>query len=269
MPFSWQIFRPTLIGGDVQAEGTLKLSGKIQENEEKSASIVSHFSGRIEQLYVSYTGEKVKKGQKIALVYSPDLITAQRELLEAQKVADTNPALLESAKNKLRNWKISDAQINAVLAEGKIQEQFTIYAQHAGVITEKKVDVGDYLNVGEVLFNVQNLNEVWVVFDAYESDLKSIQVGDQVTFTTNAFPSEKFTTRVSFIDPLVNPTTRSVAIRGVVNNRNGKLKPEMFVQGEIQLTNSSANVENQPVLVPKSAVLWTGTRSVRLRETTR
>lgn len=241
---------------------TLELSGKIQKNEENAASLVTQISGRIEKLYVNYTGEQINKGQKIASIYSPTLINAQKELLEANKLKETNPALLESSKNKLRNWKITDEQISTILSEQKIQETFVIYAQYSGVIINKKVSVGDHLKEGEVLFDIQNLNSLWVIFDAYENYLNAISVGDEITFTTTALPTEMFKTKVTFIDPTINPVTRTVSVRAEVNNRNKKLKPEMFVQGTINQSNNYTANQDTNVFVPKSAVLWTGKRSV-------
>ncbi|NOQ70398.1 MAG: efflux RND transporter periplasmic adaptor subunit [Crocinitomix sp.] len=252
----------TVLTSSEHQNGSLELSGKVQENEENAASLVTQISGRIEKLYVSYTGEQVNKGQKIAQIYSPTLINAQKELLEADKIKATNPNLLEASKTKLRNWKITDAQISKILTEQKVQETFIIYAAYSGVIINKKVSVGDHLKAGEVLFDIQNLNSLWVIFDAYENDLSAINVGDEITFTTTALPSEIFKAKVAFIDPAINAITRTVSIRAEVNNRNKKLKPEMFVQGTISLSTDIALDQNMQVYVPKTAVLWTGFRSV-------
>ena len=252
----------TVLNGSGAQNGSLELSGKVQKNEENAASLVTQISGRIEKLYVSYTGEQVNKGQKIAQIYSPTLINAQKELLEAYKIKSTNPDLLEAAKTKLRNWKITDEQISKILTEQQVQETFIIYAAYSGVIINKKVSVGDHLKEGEVLFDIQNLNSLWVIFDAYENDLNAISVGDEIKFTTTALPSEIFKAKVAFIDPTINPLTRTVSIRAEINNRNRKLKPEMFVEGTISLSANSGLNQDAQVFVPKSAVLWTGLRSV-------
>ena len=254
--------RLQLLAKNVDNNGTLELSGKIQENEENAASLVTQIAGRIEKLYVSFTGEQVNKGQRIAQIYSPTLINAQKELLEADKLKETNPSLLEAAKNKLRNWKITDEQISNILSEQKIQETFVIYAEYSGVITNKKVSVGDHLKEGEVLFDIQNLNSLWVIFDAYETNINTISIGDDITFNTAALPNETFKAKVAFIDPTINPITRTVSIRAEVNNRNKKLKPEMFVQGTINISKANPIDKKELVTVPKSAVLWTGQRSV-------
>ncbi|MFD1550725.1 efflux RND transporter periplasmic adaptor subunit [Putridiphycobacter roseus] len=248
----------TVIGsGSVDAKG-LKLSGKIKADETNSASIVSHISGRIEKLFISYTGEKVSKGQKIASIYSPKLITAQKELLEANKVKDANPKLYEATVNKLKFWKITEEQIESIITSKEVIESFNIYAGFSGVVLNKKVSVGDYLNEGEVLFDIQNLNQLWAIFDVYETDLKGIKTGNKISFNTPAIPNKTFTSSIVFIDPVINPTTRTATIRTTINNQNQLLKPEMFLEGTINNTSSN----NTAILVPKSAVLWTGERSV-------
>lgn len=239
---------------------SLALNGKIQMDERRSASLVSHIPGRIEQLFVASTGEQIRKGQKIATIYSPELITAQRELLEAVKFSDISPGLVNAAKNKLRFWKISDATIESIISNGKIEETFPLFAEASGVISTKKVSVGDYLMKGQVLFDVMNLNRLWVVFDAYEEDLANIRVGNSVEFTTAALPDKIFTSKITYIDPLINPATRTADVRTELNNKGGILKPEMFVKGTLKSTPKKSG--KTKLTVPKTAVMWTGKRSV-------
>ena len=236
----------------------IRLSGKIQPDERLASSQVAHVSGRIDKLFVSFTGERVKKGQKIATLYSPELITAQRELLEAIKLKEVNPNLVEAARNKLRFWKIGISTIDQIEEQNKIQETFNVYADVSGIVTKRMVSVGDYVKQGEPLFGLMNLQKVWVLFDAYEEDLSSIAIGDKIEFTTPSIPNKTFKTTVTFIDPIINPNTRVASIRTEVNNPRGSLKPEMFVYGKLQKKSSSSN----QITVPKSAILWTGKRSV-------
>ena len=248
----------TVIGNSDANEGsTLRLNGKIQADETKSASLVTHIPGRIEKLYVSYTGEQVNKGQKIATIYSPELITAQKELLEAQKIQDISPGLLTAAKNKLKYWKIENEVIQDILTSGTVRENFTIYADHSGVVDQKRVSVGDYLTTGEVLFDVQNLYRLWAIFDVYENDLSQAKTGHTIFFTTPSAPNKRFNAKITFVNPVIDPNTRAATIRAEVSNTTGKLKPEMFITGELQ---TSKKVDT--ITVPKSAVLWTGQRSV-------
>jgi len=249
----------SIIGQTVGQSGkTIHLSGKVQADERLASSQVAHVPGRIEKLYVTFTGEQVKKGQKLADIYAPDLITAQRELLEALKMQSVNTGLLEAARNKLRFWKIGEATIKNIEATGDIQEIFSIYAQESGIVTKRRVAVGDHLMEGSPLFDLMNLQKVWVLFDAYEDDLANIRVGDRIAFTAAGIPNKTFKTRITFIDPLINPTTRTAFIRTEVNNTNGLLKPEMFVNGSLQ----NKTIAKKQLTVPRSAVLWTGKRSV-------
>lgn len=248
----------TKIGAETVNGKGLSLSGKIKPNETQSASIVSHISGRIEKLFVSYTGESVSKGQKIASVYSPNLITAQKELLEAHKVKATNPKLFEATLNKLKFWKIKDKQIESIINSQEIIETFNIYANFSGVILKKKVSVGDYIKEGEVLFDIQNLNQLWAVFDVYETDLVRVKVGKKVSFTTPSIPNKIFTSKITFVNPVINPTTRTSTVRANIINKNNLLKPEMFLEGVIDKIVQMS----ESLLVPKSAVLWTGEKSV-------
>jgi Cu(I)/Ag(I) efflux system membrane fusion protein len=248
----------TVIAESQTGENVLQMAGKIQADERLAASQVAHIPGRIEQLYVSFEGETVRRGQKVARLYSPELITAQQEMIQARKLADRNPGLLAAATRKLAHWKLTEAQIQAIAASDTIQETFDIYADASGVVTTRRVSVGDYLRQGEVLFDLVNLSRVWVLFDAYERDLAHLRVGDKLRFTTPSVPGKTFDTRITFIDPVIDPQTRIASIRGEVANAQGALKPEMFVRGE-WLSPAAKQAE---LLVPKSAVLWTGKRSV-------
>ena len=243
------------------SENVLRLSGKIQVDERRSANQVTHIPGRIEKLYISFEGESVRKGQRVARLYAPELVTAQKELLEATKLKERNPRFLEAARRKLLNWKIPQSQIDQIEAAGEIQETFDLLADVAGVVSTRKVSEGDHLEQGESLFEVINLEKVWAVFDAYEEDLGSIQLGDRVQFSVAAIPNQRFETRVSFIDPVIHPQTRVASIRGDISNAKGILKPEMFVQGSIQSPIADLG-SNRSLMVPKSAILWTGKRSI-------
>ena len=248
----------TVVGINTSKKGTLRISGKIISDETTTASIVSHIPGRIEKLYVAFTGEKIRKGQIIAKIYSPNLITAQKELIETAKIKKVNPKLYEAALNKLKYWKITDQQIEEILRSKKVKESFGIYAEHSGIVTNKRVSVGDHLMEGGILFDIQNLDRLWVEFDVYEADLQLVNIGDEVLFTTPSLPNEQFSARISFIDPVINPRTRSASIRVEISNAKHQLKPEMFANGEVLKKGSL----NSQITVPKTAVMWTGTRSV-------
>ncbi len=248
----------TIVGQTGRAEKQIQLTGKIQADERRTASQVAHIPGRIEALFVTFTGESIQQGQKLATVYSPELITAQRELLEALAYRELNPDLVEAARNKLRYWKIPEEAIQSIEKSGKIQETFTLKADVSGVVTRRRVAVGDYVKPGQILFDVVDLERLWVLFDAYEEDLASIRIGDVVRFSVPVLPGREFSTRITFIDPVINEKTRTASLRGEVANIGYMLKPEMFVRGTVQPRLEAA----EHLLVPKSAVLWTGPRSV-------
>jgi membrane fusion protein, copper/silver efflux system len=237
----------------------VRMNGKVQPDERLKFSQVTHLDGRVEQLAVNFTGEPVRKGQRIASVYSPELVTAQQELFSALKIKDMQPALFTAAKQKLKNWKLSDQQIEQIIAAGTPQERFPIHADVSGVVLEKMVNLGDYVMRGMPLYQVVDLSRVWVLFDVYESDMAWAKVGSMVEFTVQSLPGENFKGKITFIDPVIDPMTRVAKARVEIANSGGKLKPEMFATGVIQ---SQLAVKKDKLVVPKSAVLWTGERSV-------
>lgn len=237
---------------------SIELVGKIQPNEQGIQSLSANFSGRIDQLFVSFTGDVVRKGQKLATLYSPDLINAQRELLEAAKIKDRQPALYEAAIQKLKSWKLTDLQIASLQQGGQAQTQFDIVSDKAGVVSQRNVALGDFVSRGQAMFEILDLGKVWVLLDVYESDVASVKIGDAVKFKVSAYPERDFSAKVSFVDPLLNEQTRTIAVRAEAVNPNFELKPGMFVNAVIQ----SAKIGKSRIYVPKSAVLWTGPRSV-------
>ncbi|WP_199851585.1 efflux RND transporter periplasmic adaptor subunit [Brumimicrobium mesophilum] len=237
----------------------VRMNGKVKTDERNVFSQSSHIPGRIEKLTVNFTGEAVQKGQVLAYIYSPELVAAQEELLEAQKMKETQPSLFNAAKEKLKNWKLTEKHVNQILANGKIQEQFPILADVSGIVTDKKINLGDYILKGQSLYEIADISSVWVLFDVYESDIPWIKQGDKVEFTVRALPNEKFKGEVSFIDPVINSETRVASARVILKNPGQRLKPDMFVQGTIK---SQLDVNEEVIVVPKSAVMWTGERSV-------
>lgn len=235
------------------------LYGKIQVDERLQQSQTAHVPGRIEQLLVNVTGEPVRKGQLIAKIYSPELVTAQKELIEALSLKDKYPAMVEASREKLRNWKLSEKQIEEIEQLGKVTSTFEIYANTSGIVSNRKVNEGDYVSKGAVLFDVVDLSRVWGVFDAYESDLAWISMNQHVDFTAQAIPGKTFSGKISFIDPVVDPATRIVRVRIELGNPGLALKPEMFINGTIH---STLKGSGDKLTIPQSAVLWTGTRSV-------
>jgi Cu(I)/Ag(I) efflux system membrane fusion protein len=248
----------TTIGYGMPAK-EVRMNGKVQPDERLIFTQVTHLDGRVEQLAINYTGELVRRGQRIASVYSPELVTAQQELFSALKIKDIQPDLFNSAKQKLKNWKLTDAQIEEIIASGKPQERFPILADVSGIVMEKTVNLGDYVMRGMPLYNIVDLSRVWVLFDMYESDIPWVKVGSTVSFTVQSLPGENFTGKIAFIDPVINPMTRVVTARVEVPNHGGKLKPEMFASGIIK---AQLAVKKDQIVIPETAVMWTGERSV-------
>ena len=249
----------TAIVSSQTAKKTISLNGKVQVDERFISTQTAHIPGRIEQLLVNYNGEKVRRGQTLAYVYSPDLINAQKELFEAYKIKDAQPAIYEAAKGKLNNWKISDSQIEEIISNGKIKENFPILSNTSGTIISKKIELGDYILKGAPLFEIANLNKLWILFDLYERDLEFVKVGNKVTYTLQSNPSKEFTGKISFIDPIIDPITRVAKARIEVKNISNSLKPEMFAMGNIE---STIGHNENTIVVPKTAVMWTGKRSI-------
>lgn len=249
----------TMVGNGSVENGIIKLSGKIAENEEANAVQVSYFSGRIERLNISFTGEVVRKGQLLATIYSPELYAAQQELITAASLKESQPALYKAVRNKLKLWKLSENQINQIESSGKVIENFPVYATVSGTVTEKLVEQGDYIKQGQPLLKIANLNTVWANFDMYENQIEQFKKGQEVSVSTNAYPNKQFKGTVDFINPVLNTKTRTVTLRVVLNNTDDIFKPGMFVTAEIKSTQTD---RNEVLTIPSSAVLWTGERSV-------
>lgn len=250
----------TMIIGKSSANKEIRLNGKVQIDERNAYSQSTHIPGRIEQIFINFTGEKIGRGQTLATVYSPELVTAQEELLQAASIKESQPELFEAAQEKLRNWKIGQAQINQILANKKPIQRFAIRADVNGVVTKKMVDLGDYVERGMPIYEISDLSKVWVLFDLYESELAWVKEGSEIEYTINSLPGETFKGKISFIDPLINSQTRVASARVEVSNKDGRLKPEMFASGIVK--NDIGKVDSQEIVIPKSAVLWTGKRSV-------
>lgn len=246
-------------GSASRNNGTISLSGKIAANEENNTIQSSYFDGRIERLNVNYEGQKVTVGQLLATIYSPTLVAAQQELITAASLKESQPELYNAVRNKLKNWKLSNAQIDAIEASGKVRENFPMFATLSGTVSEVMAREGDYVKQGQAILKVSNLNTVWAEFDAYESQISTLKEGQKVTIVPNAYPNREFNASISFIDPLLNDASRTVTVRATLTNTDNLFKPGMFVTGKLQET---AVDLNESITIPASAVLWTGERSL-------
>ncbi len=239
-------------------ERTVYLLGTIKPDERRIAEMTARFGGRIEKLFVNFTGQEVKKGQRLALIYSPELIAAQKELLEAVKYKDSSPGFYKAARTKLKLWDLTEEQIDKLENAGETQHYFELLSPISGTVTKRYVTLGDYVKEGSPLFEVIDLTKVWAMFDAYESDLPWIKVGDKITFSIQSLPGKNYTGKVIYIDPFIDATTRVAGVRVELNNPKLELKPEMYVSG---ILHSEMKKQND-ILIPKSSILWTGKRAV-------
>ena len=225
----------------------VRMVGKVDYDETRLRHITAWVPGRLDRLYVDYTGVMVNEGDHMVYLYSPELYTAQQELMQAARAQRERAGaqsrllsggggfnLLDAARDKLRLLGLSEEQIQQIEQQENPSDHTTINAPMSGIVIEKHRQEGDYVRVGERIYTLADLNQVWVKLDAYESDLQWLRYGQQVTFTTEAYPGEEFSGRVAFIDPVLNDRTRTVKVRVNVPNEQGKLKPEMFVRGVVR-----------------------------------
>ncbi|MBP1841315.1 efflux RND transporter periplasmic adaptor subunit [Formosa algae] len=250
----------SVVGETNDTSQHLKLSGTIQVNDDELFIQPAHFNGRIEKLYVTSLGQQVHKGQLVAKVYSPELINAQQELITAYQLKSTQPELYNAVRNKFKNWMIHDEQLQDIETSGEVITQFKIYSHVSGTVSEISAKTGDHIMDGKAIFKVANLNTVWATFDAYESDINSLKVGQLIDVSVKSYPNTKFQSKITFIDPILNASTRTVNVRTVLQNTEHLFKPGMFVEGVIK-TNKDTNTKVK-ITIPTSAVMWTGKRSI-------
>jgi Cu(I)/Ag(I) efflux system membrane fusion protein len=238
---------------------SLFLQGKVQVDERNISELTSRYGGRIEKLFVNFTGQRVLKGEKLATIYSPDLVSAQRELLEALSFKESRPSYYVAARSKLKLWGLSDNQIDAIEKNVEPELFFDVLSPISGTVMVRHVSQGDYVKEGSALFQLTDLSRVWVMLDAYESDLPWIRKGDHVEITMQSLPGSTYEGKVTYIDPFINPSTRVAKVRIELPNRELKLKPEMFANGVLH---SAIAESSDQLLIPKSSILWTGKRAV-------
>ena len=249
----------TAVVGGLNPIKRVSLNGKIQADERQIYTQTSHFAGRVERLMVNFTGEYVQKGNTVAYLYSPQLVTAQEELFEAFKIKESQPEIYRAAREKLKNLKLTEAQIDAIISSGSAKEEFPVNSDYSGVVLNKIVNLGAHLNKGEAIYKIADLSKVWALFDVYESELALVEKGDSVSFTVASIPGRTFEGVIDFIDPVIDSQSRVAKARVMVKNAEGKLKPEMFASAVVSASLQEAGSQ---LVVPKSSVMWTGKRSV-------
>ncbi len=240
----------------------IRTSGTIEFDERKVSFVSAYIGGRIDKLYINFTGANVYKGQALGKIYSPDLVSTQEEYIAALNRADqysgsdTYRALVNSARQRLLLWGVSEKDIQELEASRKPKLYLTIYSPMSGVVIEKNVREGEYVKEGQSLYKIANLSKVWVQTDVFEYELPYVKIGQKVEISSVSFPDRTFMGYITFIDPLLNPQTRSVKVRVEINNSGMQLKPGMFVTSSLM-----ANFYQRTV-VPKTALLDTGLKKV-------
>jgi len=242
--------------------------GIVQFDQSRQAKVTAWVAGRIDKLNVATVGAYVSKNKPMAEVYSPDLLATQQEYLLAVKsreqlknspipsISQNGDGLVSSAKQRLMLFGVKESQIAELEKSGKPNIRLPIYSPLSGIVIEKMVQQGQYVNTGDTLFNIADLSTVWVEIEVYENEFPNIHVGQQVEIRSQSFPGRPFTGRIAFIYPFLDPKTRTVKARVEMPNRGMKLKPDMFVNAIIKVPLVSA------IVVPVSAVMDTGKRQV-------
>ena len=251
-------------------ERSVRVAGRIEPDERRLYAIAPKFEGYVERLHVNVTGQPVSRGQPLFEVYSPELVSAQREYAIAVQgvdaLSDAGGAaasgmnqLAESSLQRLKNWDISDEQVKALARSGETKRSISFLSPVSGIVMEKKAVQGMRFMPGDTLFQVADLSSVWVVADVFEQDIGLVKTGARAKVTINAYPDKLFQGRVTYIYPTLRPETRTVAVRVELANPGLLLKPAMFAQVEL-----SVSARGAVVAVPISAVIDSGTRQIVL-----
>jgi Cu(I)/Ag(I) efflux system membrane fusion protein len=247
----------------------IRTVGRIEADERKQATINTKVEGWIEKLHVDYTGRYVKKGEPLVEIYSPELLATQQEFLGVLKWAkqpgdkkkddtlslmlakDADDALA-AARQRLRLWDISDAQIKQIEQTGKPVRTLTLYSPVSGFVTQKMAVLGMKVMPGEKLFDIADLSTLWIIADIYEYELPFVKVGQPARITLSYFPGKELSSKIDYIYPTISVDTRTAKIRLTLPNPGGQLKPQMFTNVEIRID------LGKKLTIPDSAVIDTG-----------
>ncbi len=227
-------------------EATIRMVGKVEYDETRLGYITAWVGGRLDRLFVDYTGVAVKQGDHMVQLYSPELLSAQEELIQAIRavkeleksgvgiVRETASATVIASREKLRLWGLTPQQIKQIEERGAPSDHVTIQSPMGGIVIHKNAQEGMYVQTGTRIYTIADLTHLWVMFDAYESDLAWLRYGQPVRFITEAYPGDEFTGTIAFIDPVLDDQRRTVKVRVNVANDDGRLKPGMFIRGTVR-----------------------------------
>ncbi len=254
-------------------EKIIRTVGKVEYDERRIATVNTKLEGWIEKLYVDYTGRYVNKGEPLAEIYSPELMATQQEFLNVLKWASKSEgrtpkaeiegmldrdagALVEAAKQRLRLWDISDAQIRKIEESGRPIRTFTIYSPVSGYVVQKMALQGMKVMAGEKLFDVADLATVWIISDIYEYEMSMIKTGETARIRLSYLPGREFSSKIDYIYPSLSGETRTAKVRFSISNPGGQLKPQMYTNVEVRVG------LGKKLAIPDDAVLDTGTRQI-------
>ncbi len=254
---------------DSELSSRVTTNGVLKTNETQEYIVTTRVNGWIQKLYVNYTGEKVSKGEKLMDIYSPELVSAEQELLTAlsyQKsvdnsinsdVLDSGSELVKNAVRKLQLLEIPDSEIKRIEDTKEIKTSVTLYAQYSGTVIHKNVLEGQKIMAGQPLMQISNLSNLWLTADIYEYELAKVQLGAPAKIRFNYFPGKVYNGKVSFIYPTIEPKSRTATVRIDVSNTKGNLMPEMFANVEIQ-----GKALGVHPIIPESAVIRSGAQNI-------
>lgn len=216
----------------------IRAVGRVDYAEPRLSYVNLKYDGWVEKLYVDSTGRPVRKGEPLFDLYSPDLVAAEQEYLIALKAGATlgeSSSILKSAREKLKLWNVTDAQIEELGKSGETKKTLTVYSPGAGIVVEKSIIQGQKIMAGENLFKIADLSRVWIIGEVYEYELPFIKPGQDVMVSLSYYPGEVFEGKIAYIYPYLKPETRTDQIRIEAANPGLKLKPEMFANLEIHV----------------------------------
>lgn len=248
----------------MQFQGEKSFNGYVKINESKFAHISTAVSGKIVYMFVSFEGQYVRKGEKVLEIYSPELVSTQKEYLLAldnfnqvkesgnRLAIDQAQSLVNSSKERLILWEMTRGQIEELERSGNVKTTTIQYSKYSGIVTKKYVHVGHWAMAGEDIYDVADLSSVWVIANVYESDMQYIKSGQTADIYSTAYPDEVMRAKINFINPVFNPESRTLEVRIDFSNKDLKLKPDMYVKVKIN------TYEMQSIGVQKNAVIRTG-----------
>ncbi|MAB81544.1 MAG: efflux transporter periplasmic adaptor subunit [Planctomycetes bacterium] len=218
-------------------EVPVRMVGKLELDETRQATITAWVPGRLERLFVDFTGVQVEPGDHMVQLFSPKLYATQTELLQAAAADQTGrdaSRVLDATRERLRQWGLESDQIEEIERRGTASDRMTINAPMGGIVVSKYLQQGSYVEEGTPIYTIADLSHLWLKLDAYESDLPWLRYGQHVEFTTEAYSDEVFTGTIAFIAPVLDNRTRTVKVRVNVDNSQGLLKPDMFAKATVR-----------------------------------